>query len=40
MKLKACLSLLFLILALGACSGDSSDTTEEAAEEAAEDLNY
>jgi len=40
MKLKACLSFLFLILALGACSGDSADTNEENAEEIADELDY
>ena len=40
MKLKACLSLLFLILALGACSSDSPETAEEAAEEIVDEVDY
>ncbi|PCJ51789.1 MAG: hypothetical protein COA70_13545 [Planctomycetota bacterium] len=40
MKLKACLSFLFLVLALGACSGDSAEATEENAEEMVEELDY
>jgi PBP1b-binding outer membrane lipoprotein LpoB len=40
MKLKAYLSFLFLILALGACSSDSAVPTEESAEEVADELDY
>jgi len=40
MKIKALLSFLFLILALGACSSDSPETSEEAAAEVADELDY